>query len=85
MALASRPAGNNAHRSIGGRLQSANRRTTAPLSSSGVNIRSDAIAIPISASTAARSPSAALTRNRPPTATDAVAPLAFWKVQMAVS
>ncbi len=70
LALASLPVGNTAHRSIGGRVQSGSTRCTAPLASSGPNIQSDATASPISASTAARIPSAALTRNRPRTATD---------------
>src|ERR1700733_319640 len=68
-ALMRRPVGNTAHRSIGGSIQSCNTALTAPLFSSG-NIHSDATARPRPEKTAARTPSAAVTRTRPVTFTD---------------
>src|ERR1700756_3557632 len=62
-AVAARPVGNTAHRSSGGRLHSDSTARTAPERSSGVNIHSDAMVSPAWASTAALTPSAAVTFN----------------------
>src|SRR5580704_7781876 len=63
LAVAARPVGSTAHRSSGGRLHSDRTVRTAPDRSSGVNIHSDAMVRPAWASTAALTPSAAVTRN----------------------
>src|SRR5437588_226724 len=63
LAVAARPVGSTAHRSSAGRLHSVRTARTAPDRSSGLNIHSDAIVRPASASTAALTPSAAVTRN----------------------
>jgi Protein of unknown function, DUF417 len=68
-ALARRPVGNTAHSSIAGTVQSVNTALTAPLFNSG-NIHSDATTNPRPERTAARTPSAAVTRTRPVTLTD---------------
>src|SRR5262249_43439973 len=65
LAVAARPVGNTAHRSSAGRLHSSRTARTTPDRSSGLNIHSDAMVSPISASTAALTPSAAVTRNLP--------------------
>lgn len=70
---------------IGDKVQPSSTRTTAPLASSGLNIHSDATARPMSASTAARTPSAALTRMRPPTATEVSPPAGLRNVQVRAS
>ena len=64
LAVAARPVGSTAHRSSGGRLHSERTARTAPDRSSGLNIHSDAMVSPASASTAALTPSAAVTRSR---------------------
>src|ERR1700731_2513239 len=62
-AVAARPVGNTAHKSSGGRLHSDSTARTAPERSSGVNIHSDEMVSPAWASTAALTPSAAVTFN----------------------
>src|SRR5580704_19778485 len=62
-AVAARPLGNTAHKSTGGRLHSDSTVHTALERSSGVNIHSDAMVSPTWASTAALTPSAAVTFN----------------------
>lgn len=61
LAVMSRPVGNIAKRSIGGRSHSVKTAITSPVLSSRVNIHSEAMAKPISERTAARTPSAAVT------------------------
>src|SRR6266481_8267238 len=63
LAVAARPVGSTAHRSRAGRLHSDRTARTAPDRSSGLNIHSDAMVRPTSPSTAALTPSAAVTRN----------------------
>src|ERR1700758_3873622 len=63
LAVAARPVGSTVHRSSGGRFHSDRTVRTAPDRSSGVNIHSDAMVSPAWASTAALTPSAAVTRN----------------------
>src|SRR5918992_5880796 len=65
LAVAARPVGSTAHRSRAGRLHSDRTARTAPDRRSGLNIHSDAMVRPTSASTAALTPSAAVTRNLP--------------------
>ncbi len=74
LVLAMRPVGKTAHRSMAGRLQGRSSCRTAPLAISGANIQSDAMVRPMSVRTAARRPSAALTRTRPRTATETSVP-----------
>jgi hypothetical protein len=75
-----RPAGKTAQRSICGNVQPRSTILTVPSLISGANIHSEAIAIPALASTAARTPSAALTRRRPFSVT-AMFALSRWRVQ----
>ena len=56
LAVAVRPAGNTAQRSIRGNSQSWRTTFTVPSAISGANIHSEAIAMPALASTAARTP-----------------------------
>jgi len=65
LAVAARPVGSTIHRSSGGRHHSYKTVWTAPDRSSGLNIHSDAMVSPTWASTAALTPSAAVTRNLP--------------------
>lgn len=69
------PAGNTAHRSIGGSSQSVSTACAVPDASSGENIQRDATANPMPPLTAVRIPSAALTRRRPEIATATSEPL----------
>jgi hypothetical protein len=69
-ALARRPVGKTAHRSIDGGVHSCSTARTTPRSSSDANIHCDAIASPRSASTTSRTPSAAVMRSRPSATTD---------------
>ena len=82
LAVAGRPAGNTAQRSIWGNFQSWSTTFTVPSAISGANIHSEAIAIPALVNTAARTPSAALTRRRPCNVTATSAPSRL-KVQSA--
>src|SRR5207302_4073792 len=82
LALACRPAGKSAHRSIAGSDQSCSTEMTAPDFSSGVNNHSEPpIERPRPASTPSRTPSAALTRSRPRTVT-VVSVVTWRKVQV---
>jgi len=65
LAVAVRRAGKTAHRSIRGNCQSFRTTFTVPSAISGANIHSETIARPAFARTAARRPSAAVTRSRP--------------------
>ena len=87
-ALTRRPVGKTAHKSIDGNVHSCSTARTTPRSSSGANIHCDAIASPRSASTASRTPSAAVMRNRPSATTDvsvlpfgACGPKADWQAE----
>ena len=64
LAVAVRPAGKTAQRSIRGNSQPFSTTLTVPSAISGANIHSEVIAIPARASTAARTPTAAPTRSR---------------------
>src|SRR5258708_21083409 len=69
LVVAIRPLGKTAQRSVAGRSQSVRTAPTSPDCSSG-NIQADATVTPSPASTAARTPSAAVTFNRPFRPTD---------------
>jgi hypothetical protein len=65
LTLARRPVGNTVHNPMGGKVQSRSSARTIPLCNSGANIHSEVITSPRPASTASRTPSAAVTRTRP--------------------
>src|ERR1700732_5358170 len=80
LVLERRPVGHTADRLVGGKAQSSKIATTFPNLSSGEKFHSEDTANPISPFTASRTPSAAVTFNRPWRTTDTSA-VAFRNVQ----